>query len=397
MADDSEKTEEPTPKRRREAREKGQVLKSKEVNTAALVLISAYSLSWFGKQIYINLFKLFTQTIQELPYVDLTVPITLKYGVRFLLITLFCVLPIMFAVYVTAALVELLQVGILFTTKTLKPDLNKINPIKGFKRVFSMKSLVELVKSFIKTLIIGWVAYTVIRDNIGHIIGLIREPPEASFVLVGELVLKIAKKVAGAMVIIASLDYFYQRYEFEKSLKMSKQEVKDEYKQTEGDPHIKAKQRQKQRQIARGQVRQAVPQSSAVVSNPTHYAIALRYDPQNDEAPVVTTKGEDTMALLIKELAIKHDIPIFEDRELARAMYPVCVIDKPIPPEFYTAVAQIILKLMKEKQQKQLLEMLNKQAKKRFKSKQVENRNEFNNNQSSNNQENKTGPSSIFD
>lgn len=397
MADDSEKTEEPTPKRRREAREKGQVLKSKEVNTAALVLISAYSLSWFGKQIYINLFKLFTQTIQELPYVDLTVPITLKYGVRFLLITLFCVLPIMFAVYVTAALVELLQVGILFTTKTLKPDLNKINPIKGFKRVFSMKSLVELVKSFIKTLIIGWVAYTVIRDNIGHIIGLIREPPEASFVLVGELVLKIAKKVAGAMVIIASLDYFYQRYEFEKSLKMSKQEVKDEYKQTEGDPHIKAKQRQKQRQIARGQVRQAVPQSSAVVSNPTHYAIALRYDPQNDEAPVVTTKGEDAMALLIKELAIKHDIPIFEDRELARAMYPVCVIDKPIPPEFYTAVAQIILKLMKEKQQKQLLEMLNKQAKKRFKSKQVENRNEFNNNQSSNNQENKTGPSSIFD
>lgn len=403
MADDSEKTEEPTPKRRREAREKGQVLKSKEVNTAALVLISAYSLSWFGKQIYINLFKLFTQTIEELPYVNLTVPIALKYGIRFLLIAILCVLPIMFAVYVTAALVELLQVGILFTTKTLKPDLNKINPIKGFKRVFSMKSVVELVKSFIKTLIIGWVAYTVIRDNIGHIIGLIREPPESSFALVGELVLKIAKKVAGAMVIIAGLDYFYQRYEFEKSLKMSKQEVKDEYKQTEGDPHIKAKQRQKQRQIARGQVRQAVPQSSAVVSNPTHYAIAIRYEPQNDEAPIVTTKGEDAMALLIKELAVKYDIPIFEDRELARAMYPVCVIDKPIPPEFYTAVAQIILKLMKEKQQKQLIEMLNKQAKKGFTSKQVENRKEFDNKnninetQTNNNQENKTGPSSIFD
>jgi flagellar biosynthetic protein FlhB len=405
LADDSEKTEEPTPKRRREAREKGQVLKSKEVNTAALVLISAYSLSWFGKTIYIRLFKLFTQTIEELPYVDLTVSLALKYGIRYLLIAILSVLPIMFAVYITAALVELLQVGILFTTKTLKPDLNKINPIKGFKRVFSMKSLVELVKSFIKTLVIGWVAYTVIRDNIGHVIGLIREPPESSFVLVGELVLKIAKKVAGAMIIIAAIDYFYQRYEFEKSLKMSKQEVKDEYKQTEGDPHIKAKQRQKQRQIARGQIRRAVPESSAVVSNPTHYAIALKYEPQNDEAPIVTTKGEDATALLIKELAIKYDIPIFEDRELARAMYPVCIVDKPIPPEFYTAVAQIILQVMKQKQQKQLIELLNKQSKKGFSSKQVENKKNFNNNSNNNNNvnlsqqdnQNKTGPSSIFD
>jgi flagellar biosynthetic protein FlhB len=406
LADDSEKTEEPTPKRRREAREKGQVLKSKEVNTAALVLISAYSLSWFGKDIYIKLFKLFTQTIQEIPYVNLTVAVSLKYGIRYLLIAIMCVIPIMIAVYITAALVELLQVGILFTTKTLKPDLNKINPIKGFKRVFSMKSLVELVKSFIKTLIIGWVAYTVIRDNIGHIIGLIREPPEASFALVGELVLKIAKKVAGAMVLIAGIDYFYQRYEFEKSLKMSKQEVKDEYRQTEGDPHIKAKQRQKQRQIARGQVRQAVPNSSAVVSNPTHYAIAIRYNPENDDAPIVTTKGEDAMALLIKELAVKYDIPIFEDKELARALYPVCVVDKPIPPEFYTAIAQIILQLMKEKQQKQLLDLLNKQAKKGFSSKQVENKNQFYNSNNNinptntnptDNKENKTGPSSIFD
>lgn len=403
MADDSEKTEDPTPKRRREAREKGQVLKSKEVNTAALVLISAYSLSWFGKDIYIRLFKLFTQTIEELPYVNLTVAISLKYGIRYLLIAIMCVIPIMIAVYITAALVELLQVGVLFTTKTLKPDLNKINPIKGFKRVFSMKSVVELVKSFVKTLIIGWVAYTVIRDNIGHIIGLIREPPESSFALVGELVLKIAKKVAGAMVLIAGIDYVYQRYEFEKSLKMSKQEVKDEYKQTEGDPHIKAKQRQKQRQISRGQVRQAVPDSSAVVSNPTHYAIGIRYHPENDDAPIVTTKGEDAMALLIKELAVKHDVPIFEDRELARALYPVCVIDKPIPPEFYTAVAQIILQMMKEKQQKQLLDLLNKQAKKGFSSKQVENRNQFDNNSNptpqnpNDNNENKTGPSSIFD
>lgn len=369
MADDSEKTEDPTPKRRREAREKGQVLKSKEVNTAALVLISAYSLAWFGKWIYINLFKLFTQTLEELPYVHLTVAIATKYFFRFTLIMIMLSLPILMAVYFTALFIETLQVGILFTMKTLKPDLNKINPIKGFKRILSLKSIVELVKGFVKTIVIGWVAYTVLRDNIGQIISSLREPPESSFVLVGVLVLKIAKKVAGAMVIIAGIDYFYQRWEFEKSLKMSKQEVKDEYKQTEGDPHIKAKQRQKQRQISRGQVRQAVPDSSAVVTNPTHYAIALKYTPQM-EAPVVTVKGQDATAIYIKELAIKFDVPIFEDKELARALYPVCVIDKPIPPEFYMAVAQIIAQLMKEKQEESMVEMMKQQMKKQSKSQQ---------------------------
>lgn len=364
MADDSEKTEDPTPKRRREAREKGQVLKSKEVNTAALVLISAYSLAWFGKGIYISLFKLFTQTFENIPYVHLTVAVALKYFARYTIAMLLMIIPIMIAVYITALLVEVLQVGILFTTKTLKADLNKINPIKGFKRILSLKSIVELVKGFIKTLIIGWVAYTVLRDNIGTIISTVREPPESSFVIVGMLVLAIAKKVAGAMIIIAGIDYFYQRWEFEKSLKMSKQEVKDEYKQTEGDPHIKAKQRQKQRQISRGQVRQAVPQSSAVVSNPTHLAIALKYEPEEMEAPIVTAKGEDTMAIFIKELANKYDVPIFEDRELARALYPLCIVDRAIPPEFYLAVAQIIAQIMKQKQQKALIELLNQSAKK---------------------------------
>ncbi len=362
MADDSEKTEEPTPKRRREAREKGQVLKSKEVNTAALVLISAYSLAWFGKGIYIKLFKLFTQTIEELPYTDLTFAISVKYFFRYTIIMILICLPILLSVAATALVIETLQVGILFTTKTLKPDLNKINPIKGFKRIISLKSLVELVKGFVKTLVIGWVAYTVLRDNINHIIASLREPPEASFMLVGDLVLKIAKKVAGAMIIIAGIDYFYQRWEFEKSLRMSKQEVKDEYKQTEGDPHVKAKQRQKQRQIARGQVRQAVPSSSAVVSNPTHFAIALKYTPEM-EAPMVMAKGEDGMAILIKEIAMQFDIPIFEDKDLARALYPVCIVDRAIPPEFYMAVAQIIAQLMKQKQQKELLKLLNEQLK----------------------------------
>lgn len=411
MADDSEKTEDPTPKRRREAREKGQVLKSKEVNTAALVLISAYSLSWFSKGIYTNLYKLFVQTLEELPYTNLTQALSVKYFFRFTLIMLMTVFPIMISVYITAAMVELLQVGILFTTKTLKPDLNKINPIKGFKRILSLKSVVELVKGFVKTLLIGWIAYTVLRDNMAHIIATIREPPVLSFALTGDLVLKIAKKVAGAMIVVACIDYFYQRWEFEKSLRMSKQEVKDEYKQTEGDPHVKAKQRQKQRQISRGQVRQAVPDSTAVVSNPTHYAIGIKYDPEM-ESPMVTVKGEDAAAIFIKELAIKHDIPIFEDRPLARALYPICKVDRPIPPEFYMAIAQIIAKIMQEKQKKDMITALNEQMKKNGHKSRPGNRSwevpgglgntpppNTNTNSPPNNQsnDNKNGPSSIFD
>jgi flagellar biosynthetic protein FlhB len=363
LADDSEKTEEPTPKRRREAREKGQVLKSKEVNLAVLVLVSAYALAYFGPGMYEKLFKLFVQTLEELPYTLLTPALAVKYFIRYIVIMILTCIPILFSVYIAALLVETLQVGILFTTKTLKPDLNKINPIKGFKRIISLKSVVELVKGFVKTLVIGWVAYTVLRDNMFHIIATVREPPEVAFALVGDLVLRIAKKVAGAMIIIACIDYFYQRWEFEKSLKMSKQEVKDEYKQTEGDPHIKAKQRQKQRQIARGQVKSAVQSSSAVVTNPTHYAIGIKYE-SGMEAPLITVKGLDALAIYIRELAEKADIPIFEDKELARALYPVCMIDRPIPPEFYMAVAQIVAQLIAQKKDKSMIDALNNQMKK---------------------------------
>lgn len=405
MADDSEKTEEPTPKRRREAREKGQVLKSKEVNLAVLVLVSAYALAYFGPGMYEKLFKLFTQTLEELPYTLLTPALAVKYFIRYVVVMIIICIPILLSVYVAALVVETLQVGILFTTKTLQPDLNKINPIKGFKRIISLKSLVELVKGFVKTLVIGWVAYTVLRDNIHHIIATVREPPEVAFALVGDLVLRIAKKVAGAMIIIACIDYFYQRWEFEKSLKMSKQEVKDEYKQTEGDPHIKAKQRQKQRQIARGQVRSAVQSSDAVVTNPTHYAIGLKYESGMD-APIVTVKGLDSLAIYIRELAEKMDKPIFEDKELARALYPVCTMDRPIPPEFYMAVAQIIAQLMAKKRDKSMLDALNSQMKKsaqEFKRERTgSNLSDIYKNQppqggNNNNTGGQAGPSSIFD
>lgn len=346
--DQSEKTEDPTPKRRREAREKGQVLKSKEVNTAAIILFAAYILNWTGMHIYQVLYRFLHQSFEEMPFTVITVATAQKLCLRTAIAMIFCVIPLYFGAYLVALLVEGLQVGVLITFKPLLPQLERISPIKGFKRIFALKSLVELVKGIAKTILIGWVVWKTAKEYVPSIIMSVEEPPIAAMILLGDIVVRIAKRVAGAMVVIASLDYLYQRYEFEKSLKMSKQEVKDEYKQTEGDPHVKGRQKSKMRQMARGAVRQAVPDSSAVVTNPVHYAIALKYE-TGMEAPIVTAKGEGYFAILIKELAIKHDIPIFEDPPLAQALYKVVEVDAPIPSQFYMAVAQIIAKILKDK------------------------------------------------
>lgn len=350
MGDKDEKTEDPTPKRRREAREKGQVLKSKELNIAVLLLTSVYALKWFGPMIYKRLFKWVQYIFSEAASgFDLTVPAVMALGLRGSFTLIMAVLPIFCMVYFAAATIELLQVGVLFTGKPLKPQLERINPLKGFKRIFSMKSLVEFAKSVFKTLFVGYFVFKTIKENVPHILMTMQEPLAASFAFVGEVIITIAKRVAIAMICLAGVDYFYQRWEFEKSLRMSKQEVKDEWKQSEGDPHIKGKMRQKMRQMSRGQTRAAVQESSAVVTNPTHYAVALKYE-TGMEAPIVKAKGEGPTALYIKKLADEFEIPMFEDVELARALYKVAEIDEPIPAEFYMAVAKIIAELMKSKQ-----------------------------------------------
>lgn len=348
--DKDSKTEDATPKRRQEARQKGQILKSKEVNTAALILMSAYALNWSGPFMYKTIFKYIQATYYEMPWlakhfnrVDI-----FAYGITSVKVLAFMVLPIFAIVFMTALIIELVQVGVLISGKPLKPQLERIHPIKGAKRVFSLKSLVELVKSTVKTIIVGMVVYDTIRDNLPAIIYSVKNPIANALVLAGVLLITIAKKAAAAMVVVAFIDYFYQRWEFEKSLRMSKQEVKDEYKQTEGDPLIKGKQKQKMRQMSMGQVRQAVPDASAVVSNPTHYAVGIRYEDGMD-APTVVAKGRDELAIYIKEVAKEHDIPIFEDPPLARGLYNSCELGELIHPDFYMAIAKIIAYLMKQK------------------------------------------------
>jgi len=350
LAEDKDsKTEDATPKRRSEARQKGQVLKSKEVNLAALILAAAYLLNWSGPHVYKNLFIYLQSTFYEIPNMRYFQAWDWhQYGVKSIGLMAMLLLPIMFGIMITALTIELAQVGVLITGKPLKPQLERINPIKGFKRVFSLKSVVELIKSMLKTLIIGYVVFTTIRDYADMIIYSIKDPIVHALQLAGMLLITIAKKVAGMMVIIAFLDYFYQRWEFEKSLRMSKQEVKDEYKQSEGDPLIKGKQKQKMRQMSMGQVRQEVPEASAVVSNPTHYAVGIKYEDGMD-APKIVAKGRDELAIYIREVAREHDIPIFEDPPLARGLYNSCDLGDFIHPDFYVAIAKIVAALMKQR------------------------------------------------
>lgn len=351
--DKDSKTEDATPKRRREARMKGQILKSKEVNVAAIILVSAYVLSWSGTHIYTTMYRFLQATFQDIPVTissfqpwDINV-----LGVRSVFILFVIIMPIMAALFATALVVELAQVGFLFTTKPLKPSLEKLHPVKGAKRIVALKSLVELAKNAVKTILIGWVVFSTISSFSSPIIYSVKEPITHALSLASTLLITIAKKVAAWMVAIAFVDYFYQRWEFEKSLRMSKQEVKDEYKQTEGDPLIKGKQKQKMRQMSMGQVRQAVPDADAVVSNPEHYAIGLQYDDSYD-APLVCAMGKNELAIYIKEVAKEHDIPIFEDKKLARELYDSSLLGWPIHPDFYMAVAKIIAQLMKKKKEK---------------------------------------------
>lgn len=351
MSEDKDsKTEDATPKRRQEARQKGQILKSKEVNTAVLILMSAYALNWSGAFMYKTIFRYIQMTYFEMPWIaaNFTKPDLYNYAVKSVQIMAMMLAPVFLIIFITALLVELLQVGILISGKPLKPQLERINPIKGFKRVLSLKSIVELVKSTVKTSIVGYIVFTTVRDHLPMIIYSLKNPVANALVIAGSLIILIAKKTAAAMLIVAFVDYFYQRWEFEKGLRMSKQEVKDEYKQTEGDPLIKGKQKQKMRQMSMGQVQQAVPDASAVVTNPTHYAVGIRYEDGMD-APKVVAKGRDELAIFIKEVAKEHDIPIFEDPPLARGLYGSCELGEFVHPDFFMAIAKIIAYLMKQK------------------------------------------------
>jgi len=230
----------------------------------------------------------------------------------------------------------------LFTLEPLKPKFNRLNPIRGFQRLMSMQGLVELAKAALKLTVVGYVTYGTLRDNFGVLLQSLEQSPLKAATDIWRILYNVALKVCMLLLVVAVLDLYYQRYQHRKSLRMSKKEVKDEIKQQEGNPQIKGKIRQRQRQIAMRRMMQEVPKADVVITNPTHYAVALRYDARTMSAPVVVAKGEGFIAARIKEIAKEHNVAIVENKPLAQALYRTVEIGEVIPAKLFQAVAEVL-------------------------------------------------------
>jgi flagellar biosynthesis protein FlhB len=339
---DQERTEKPTAKRLREAREKGQVAKSPEVASALILIGSLGILVIAGTWMFWTLVKFMHGVFGNLG----TIPIHGESASAFLLEVfeqIFILLvPLMGTLLIVGIGANLMQVGFLFTTKPFVPKLSKFNPISGIKNLVSLKSLVELLKSLLKILLIGGIAYAVLRREMESLPSLMAMSVGQIVSFIGIASLKIIFYVALGMLIMAILDFVYQKWQYTKDLMMSKQEVKDEWKQTEGDPRIKGKIRQAQREMAMRRMMQAVPEADVIITNPTHLAIALKYNAEEMVAPQVVAKGAALIAERIKEIGRDHDVPTVENKPLAQVLYKTCEIGDTIPDSLYRAVAEIL-------------------------------------------------------
>jgi flagellar biosynthetic protein FlhB len=252
------------------------------------------------------------------------------------------VLPFFVFGFAVAFLVNVVQVGWEVSAKPMEPKLSKFNPINGFKRIFSKDTLFELVKSIVKVAVIVYIAYTSLRDEANDLYILYDLSLNQAVALVGTIIINVGLKISFVYLIVAIVDYVYQKHKFNEDMKMTKQEVKDEYKNTEGDPQIKGRQRRKMQEVSQKRMMQDVPKADVVITNPTHLAVAIKYDAEKSRAPVVLAKGEDYLAAKIKEAAKENGVEIVENKPLARMLYANVEIGEEIPPELYQAVAEVL-------------------------------------------------------
>jgi flagellar biosynthetic protein FlhB len=340
--DDSQKTEEPTPKKLEEARKKGQVALSREVNNWVMLLAATIIIMAFSGTIFQDLtlmMKTYIENAHQIPGVPGGLHIVLGEGLKEVLL----ILAVPFALLMLAAFLSpFVQVGPLFAPEIIKPDISKISPMKGFQRLFSMRSIVEFLKGILKIVVIGIVGVIILYPYFGQLDHMVGQPIQFLMGEMKDLTVRLMIGILVVLFVIAVIDLVYQRYEHYKKMRMTKQELKDEYKQTEGDPHVKARLRQLRTEKARQRMMQAVPRADVVITNPTHFSIALEYKPDKMDAPVCIAKGVDHLALRIRELAKEHNIVIYENPPLARVLYDTVEIDETIPSEHYKAVAEVI-------------------------------------------------------
>jgi flagellar biosynthesis protein FlhB len=355
MAEDQDsRTEDPTGRRMGQARERGQVGISRDITTAASLIAATVVFLLVLPWSLQPLFRLMRGMIEHTGEIRIQNLSDFQHLIANIMATLALSLAMPTAVLVVAGVsIAIVQTeGLLWATEKIKPQLETLNPFNGVKRLFGIKPLVEFLKGIVKVAIVGTTAYLIIKPEVMRVTLMIGMPPDQMLgVLIADvqhLLIAVILTILG----IAAADYFYQKWQSLQSLKMTKQEVKDEVKNTDGDPHIKGKQRQIRQARAKKRMLQAVPKASVVVTNPTHYAVALHYEMGMSGAPKVVAKGVDFLAQKIREIATEHDVPIVENPPVARALYATVEVDQEITTEHYKAVAEIIGYVMKLKRWK---------------------------------------------
>ncbi len=337
-----ERTERATPKRREEARRQGQVPRSTELTHALVLLVGVGVLAALGGRMLRGLSELVRVQLAGATASAVSVEGVYVLFQRLSMQILMVMLPLVLALILIGLSSNVLQVGFMVTARPLTPRWSAINPIEGFKRIFSLRSVTELVKALLKVGLIGLIAWTTVKADLEQLVPLIGADGTLLLSRVGAATVKLGLRVGAALLVLAILDYGYQRWEYERSIRMSRQEVEEEQKQQDGDPQVKSRIRQMQRQLSRRRMMTAVPTADVVITNPTHVAVALKYDRVTMAAPVVVAKGMRKLAQRIKETAREHHVPIVEDPPLARLLYREAELDRPIPVSLYQAVAQVL-------------------------------------------------------
>ena len=339
----SDKTEKATPKRRREERKKGHVLMSQEINVIFTLLTIFFALRILLPGVYLRLqsnmkdFFIMGASVEQISQTDV-----MTYFMKNSVLYAITAFPFLLITSAAITVITFGQTRMLFSTEALQFKFDRLNPINGLKKLFSLKSVIELIKATAKIVILGYIIYGELEKAIVTLPRLMDMTVISVAAFTGNLILAIVWKAGAVFIILAAADYFYQWWDFERQLRMSKQEVKDEYKETEGDPQIRARQRSRREQAARQRMMTNVPTADVIIRNPTHYAVALKYDQDINQAPVVVAKGVDHLALRIIQLAEEHEVYILENKALARSLFEEVELDQEIPEAFYQAIAEVL-------------------------------------------------------
>ncbi len=339
-----ERTEKATPKRRRDERKKGNVLQSKDIVTVFTLIGGFYALKLTFMSSYSALkgcmLKYFSYMQNK---AELSQDLIREMAFDSVLVAARIIAPLMACIVFLSIAATVFQTKPLFVLDSLKPKFNRLSPLQGFKKIFSVRSIVEVLKGIIKISILFYLLYDFIGKQIIELPKLFTLEIPAACGYMFQTVFNMALRIGMAFAVISVFDFFYQWWDYERQLKMSKQEIKEEYKQLEGDPQVKGKIKELQRKMAMSRMMQQVPDADVVIRNPTHFAVALHYDPEKHVAPILLAKGQDEMALRIVRVAEENEIFIVENKPLARAIYATTDLNQQLPPEFYGAVAEILV------------------------------------------------------